>query len=307
MAKTTKTTKTKTTTKKTSATPKPVVKKINGFPWINPVGGYGDILMLSGVLKIAHDQDPKNKYNLVRRTKYTNLLKGHPAINEIGFPPKDAQFVNTNYWNAENYESGNFRAFQLLAASFGLKTPVEEKLFLSGEMEEDAVLNKLIPWKKKNIIIAPTSDSPRKMMHPMAWHGVVERLAAEGVLVIQVGKIMDLHIKGAYSLLNLTSPRQLISLIKKCNFVVSSDNFIMHAAKLVEKPAVVVWGPTKPQVYGYQEHIHIQAPLEHCQLRNECLGPRFSQNYATQCPLGPEHCMNKIPLDQIFNAIFKLL
>jgi len=144
-------------------------------------------------------------------------------------------------------------------------------------------------------------------MHPMAWHKIVERLSAEGILVLQAGNIMDIHIKGAYSLLNLTSPRQLISLIKKCNFVVSSDNFIMHAARLVEKPAIVVWGPTKSGVYGYEEHIHIQASLDHCHLKNECLGPRFSQNYATMCPLGPEHCMNKIPLDLIFNSISSLL
>jgi ADP-heptose:LPS heptosyltransferase len=275
--------------------------------WINPVGGYGDILMLSGVMKLAHDKMPSQKYNLVRRTKYTNLLKGHPAIHQIGYPPKDAKFIDTNYWNAENYESGSFRAFQLLAEKFELKTPVEEKLFLAGEMEDDPLLNKIIPWKKKNIIISPTSDSPRKMMHPMAWHNIVERLVAEGVLVIQVGNLSDLHIKGAYSLLNLTSPRQLISLIKKCNFVVSSDNFIMHAAHLVERPAIVLWGPTKSNVYGYKEQIHIQAPLEHCQLKDECLGPRFPGNYPTMCPLGPEHCMNKISLDKIFNAIFTLL
>jgi ADP-heptose:LPS heptosyltransferase len=275
--------------------------------WVNPYGGYGDILMLSGVLKLAYDKDPHQKYNLVRRTKYTSLLKGHPAIKEIGFPPKDAKFVNTNYWNVDNYESGKFRAFQLLAETFGLKTPVEEKLFLAGKLEEDPLLNKLIPWKKKNIIIAPSSDSPRKMMHPIAWHNIVERLVAEGVLVIQVGKIQDLYIKGTYSLLNLTSPRQLISLLKKCNFVISSDNFIMHAARLMEKPAIVLWGPTKSSVYGYKEHLHIEASLDNCKLKNECLGPRFSMNYATVCPNGPEHCMNKISLDQIFNAIFTLL
>ncbi len=295
MAKTIKKTKTK------------IVKPVDEDLWINPTGGYGDILMLSGVLKIIHDRNPNQKYKLVRRTKYTNLLKGHPAISEIGYPPKDAKFINTNYWNAENYESCKYRAFQLLAESFGLKTPVKEKLFLSGEPEDDPLLDKIIPWKKKNVLIAPTSDSPRKMMHPMAWHNIVERLTAEGVLVIQAGKMMDIHIKGAYSLLNLTSPRQLISLIKKCNFVVSSDNFIMHAARLVEKPAIVIWGPTKSGVYGYEEHIHIQAPLDHCSLKNECLGPRFSQNYATMCPLGPEHCMNKIPLDLIFNSILTLL
>ena len=235
------------------------------------------------------------------------MLKGHPAIKEVGYPPKDAKFVKNNYWNAENYLSGKHRAFQLLAANFGLKTPVEEKLFLSGEMEQDPILEKTIPWKKKNIIIAPSSDSPRKMMHPMAWHNIVERLTAEGVLVIQVGKMMDIHIKGAYSLLNLTSPRQLISLIKKCNFVVTSDNFIMHAAHLVQKPAVVIWGPTKSSVYGYKEHLHIDAPVEQCKLKDECLGPDFSQNYPTMCPLEQEHCMNKISLDQIFNAIYKLL
>ena len=299
MAKTTETIKEKTKKK--------VAKPVSDELWINPVGGYGDILMLSGVLKLVHDQDPLKKFNLVRRTKYTTLLKGHPAIKQVGFPPKDAKFVDMTYWSAENYESGKFKAFQLLAEKFGLQTPVEEKLFLAGGYEEDPLLHKLIPWKKKNIIIAPSSDSPRKMMHPMMWHNIVERLNAEGVLVIQVGTLTDLHIKGAYSLLNLTSPRQLISIIKKCTFVISSDNFIMHAARLVEKPAIIMWGPTKSGVYGYDNHIHIQAPLDHCEKRNECVGPRFSHQYATMCSLGPEQCMNKIPPEQIFNAIFTLL
>jgi ADP-heptose:LPS heptosyltransferase len=276
--------------------------------WVNPVGGYGDILMLSGVMKLAFDKNPLQKFNLVRRTKYTNLLKGHPAINKIGYPPKDAKIIETAYWNSDDYESGNFRAFQLLAQKFGLETPVEETLFLSEkEDEDDAILYNLIPWKKKNIIISPVSDSPRKMMHPAAWHIIVNRLVAEGVLVLQVGNMGDIHIKGAYSLLGITSPRQLISLMKKCNFVISSDNFIMHAAHLTGKPAVILWGPTKSAVYGYKEQIHIQGPLEHCKLRDECLGPKFSDNYQRVCPLGPEHCMNKINPDTVFNAIFTLL
>lgn len=298
--------KTEKKIKKEKLADKPVIPANNEM-WINPVGGYGDILMLSGVLKLAYDKNPLQKYNLVRRTKYSTLLKGHPAVEKIGFPPKDARFVDMNYWNVEDYESGKHRAFQLLAAAFGLETPVEEKLFIAGGFEEDPLLDKIIPWKKKNIIIAPTSDSPRKVMHPMAWHNIVERLTAEGALVIQAGKIQDIHIKGAYSLLNITSPRQLVSLIKKCNFAICSDNFIMHAAKLVEKPAIVLWGPTKPEVYGYKEHIHIKAPLDHCNMKDECLGPRFSQNYATMCPLMQEHCLNKIPMEKIFNAIFTLL
>ena len=263
--------------------------------------------MLSGVLKLAFDQDPSKQYKLVRRTKYSNLLKGHPALSEIGFPPKEAKFVNTNYWDTPDFATGKHRAFQLLAQCFGLKTPVEEKLFLAGLEEGDSVLEKIIPWKKKNILISPSSDSPRKMMHPMVWHKIVERLTAEGALVIQAGNKNDVHIKGAYSLLNLTTPRQLISLIKKCNFVISSDNFIMHAAHLVGIPAVVLWGPTSSKVYGYDDQIHLQSDIRFCPQKNNCLGPGLSMNYPTICPLGNEHCMNKISLDQIFYSIFTLL
>jgi ADP-heptose:LPS heptosyltransferase len=296
---------------KKSTKPAPVkvkaAKSDNTESWINPLGGFGDILMLSGVLKLVNDANPQKKFNIVRRAKYANILRGHPAIKELGYPPKDAKIIDTNYWDTEGYSLGKNRAFQLLAQKLGLKTPVEEKLYLPGKLEDDPVLDKIIPWKKKNVIISPSTDSPRKMMHPMAWHNIVERLNSEGVLVIQVGKMQDLHIKGAYSLLNLTSPRQLIALIRKCNFVVTSDNFIMHAAHLVQKPAVVVWGPTKSSVYGYPEHIHIQAPLEHCQQRDECIGPRLSQNYPTQCPLKQDQCLNKIPPEKIMNAIFTLL
>lgn len=303
----------KTEKQKTEKTPKPTDKEIKiveldkGEIWINPLGGYGDILMLSGVLKLVHDANPKQKYNIVKRTKYTNFFTSHPAIGEIGYPPKDAKFIEVNYWDTEGYSTGKFRAFQILAQRFGLKTPVEEKLFLPGELDDDPVLNKLIPWKKKNVIISPSTDSPRKMMHPMAWHNIVERLNAEGVLVIQVGKIIDFHIKGTYSLLGLTTPRQVISLLRKCNFLVTTDNFIMHAAHLVGKKAIVLWGPTKSSVYGYPEHMHIEAPLDHCQFRDECIGPGLSQNYPTVCPLKQEHCLDKIPPEKIINAIFSFL
>lgn len=302
-------TETKPTEKKSKpiATEKTAVKTDNGAIWINPLGGYGDILMLSGVLKLAHDANPKQKYNIVKRTKYTNFFTGHPAVGEVGYPPKDAKFIEVNYWDTPGYSTGKFRAFQLLAERFGLKTPVEEKLFLAGELEDDPVLMKLIPWKKKNIIISPATDSPRKMMHPMAWHNVVERLNAEGALVIQVGKIIDFHIKGAYSLLGLTTPRQAISILRKCDFLVTTDNFIMHAAHLVGKKAIVLWGPTKSGVYGYPEHTHIQGPLDQCHLRDECIGPGLSQNYPTVCPLAQDHCLDKIPPEKIINTIFSFL
>ena len=63
--------------------------------WINPIGGLGDTLMLSGVLKQVHDREPDKQFNLVRRSGYMSLLKGHPAIRHIGHPPADARLIRT--------------------------------------------------------------------------------------------------------------------------------------------------------------------------------------------------------------------
>lgn len=214
--------------------------------WINPTGGLGDILILSGVLKQWVDKNPGLKFNLVRRAIYTDLLKGHPAIGEMGFPPKDAKMITNDYWRKEKLGGGLQRPFQVIARSLGLQTPVEEILYLPDEPPQDTSLIDLIPGaRKKIVIIAPSSSSPRKMMTPMFWHVLVEALNKKGVFVIQVGQKEDVYIKGTYSMLGLTSPRQLVSVLKIAEVIVSVDNFIMHAAHLIRKPSIIIWGPTQ--------------------------------------------------------------
>lgn len=276
------------------------------YPWINPVGGLGDVLMFSGVLKQVYDKNPEQKYNLIRRTKYWEMLNGHPAIEKIGFPDKSDKIVDTTYWSMEKLGSGTQRAYQILARSFGLKTPIEEKLYFPAGIKEDTFLHNFIPWKKKNIIISTSSDSPRKMLNPMGWHYLVERLISNDFLVIQVGKINDLYIKGCYSLLGTTSPTELISLLTKCDLVICADNFVMHAAKLVNKPAIVLWGPTNHEVYGYKEHTHFQTDVAFCEYKDKCIGPHCAENYATICPLNEQHCLNKLNIDYIYNSVFNL-
>lgn len=285
----------------------PAKPTVNKLPWINPVGGLGDMLMFSGVLKQAFDKNPDKKYNLVKRTKYREMLNGHPAIETIGFPKKDDEIVHTSYWNMEELGEGKQRAYQILARSFGLETPVEESLYFPGGIKEDLFLQNFIPWKKKNILISTSSDSPRKMMQPFAWHQVVEKLLSTDALVIQAGKQKDLYIKGCYSVLGATTPTELISLLSKCDLVICADNFVMHAARLVNKPAIVLWGPTSHKVYGYPNHVHFQADTDFCEFKSNCIGPHCSSNYGTACPLKEKHCLNKINIDELCNSVFNLI
>ena len=278
----------------------------NGFPWINPVGGLGDALMLSGVLKQVVDREPEGRYNLVTRTTYLSFLEGHPALAYIGHPPADAAIIGTNYWSHPEYEQGTLRPYQILAQTFGLPLPVEEKLYLPGDLPDDRLLYDLIPWGDKNVLIAPTSASPRKEMDFSLWHRLVDFLLPAGVFVAQVGRFKEQQVRNAYSLRGLTTPRQLIALLKRFDVVITVDNFVMHAAHLAGTAAVALWGPTRHQTYGYPEQTHLQAPRT-CGPEEPCIGPRTAHLYITPCALGPDQCLNKIGPKVIAAAVLDLL
>lgn len=272
--------------------------------WIDPVGGLGDTLMLSGVLKHVAERTPDRKFNLVKRTKYGPILEGHPSIVHIGHPPPGAGFITTNYWDDPDYGTGA-RAYQLLARKFGLETPVEERLYVPWPVEADRLLLDSIPWKTHNIGICPTSESPRKQIEIGKWVGLVESLRASGVCIVQVGRHSDPYVRGAYNLLGLTTPRELISLLPHFDAVVTLDNFIMHASHLCNVPAVVLWGPTSHLVYGYEGQTHFQVTPD-CVSEGGCIGAGKALLYSTRCPK-PEHCMDRFDMEEIGQAVWSIL
>lgn len=280
-------------------------KDLHGH-WINPIGGLGDTLMISGVLKHFADRFPSQKLNLVERTKYRPLLEGHPAIDRIGHPPPGASFISTNYWDHDDYCVRKQRAYQVLAHMFGLAVPVEEQLYVPWEPSDDLQLMQTIPWQSSNVLISQSSDSPRKEMGIENWELLVELLKKRGVGVVQAGRMGDRYVRGAYSLLGLTTPRQVISLLRHFDVVVTVDNFIMHAAHLWGVSAVVLWGPTDHRIYGYVKQTHLQACPE-CEFSRGCVGPGSASVYATQCPKGRRHCMDSLRPEDIADAIMRHL
>ncbi len=273
--------------------------------WINPIGGIGDMLMVCGVLKQVMDLDSTRNFNLVRRSAYRGIFQDHPAIASIGSPPRGAQIVGTDYW-AHPMDSDQNRPYQILARIFGLDTPVEEILYFPGDTRIDPIFDKTIPWKKKNIVLATGSDSPRKMMNPEHWDLLAKRLARYDFGIFQVGKLKEVHVKHSYSLLGLTSPGEMIALLRKADAVITIDTFAMHAAHLVGTPAVVLWGPTDPSIYGYSDQRHFRnSPL--CEDIEQCIGPKSPRTYATSCPKGSDHCLDQISLKAVETAVLELL
>ncbi|HEY3354156.1 MAG TPA: glycosyltransferase family 9 protein [Polyangia bacterium] len=262
------------------------------LPWVNPVGGLGDTLMLAGVLKQVVERDPARRFNLVVRTKYPPLLAGHPALVHIGHPPPGATILPTDYWHHESFGPPDARAFQILARMFGLAAPVEERLFVPFPLEEDPILAARLPWRRRNVLLCPTSDSPRKQMAFERWDALVARLRRDDAFVVQLGRAGDPYVRGAYSLIGLTTPRQAIALMRRFDLVLTADSFLMHAAHLCGVPAVVLWGPTDHRVYGYAGQVHLQAPP--CRDAADCIAPGNTAAYGTVCPKGAAHCVDQL-------------
>jgi ADP-heptose:LPS heptosyltransferase len=265
--------------------------------WINPIGGIGDMLMLSGVLKQVVDKDAARRFNLIRRSGYDTVLGGHPAIAHIGFVPKGERVVRVDYWSMEKLGPGLQRPMQVLARGFGLPTPIEERLWVPGELEADPLLDKVLP-KGTLVAIAPSSDSPRKVLKLALWERIVALLRADGLNVIQLGRERDPYVRGAHSLLGLTTPRQAMAMLKRCQLFIGPDSFLAHAAHLTGTKAVVMWGATHHLVYGYPEQTHLQLPKA-CGLEplDDCIGPVRNVGgklYGTTCPHGDLHCVDQL-------------
>ena len=138
------------------------------------------------------------------------------------------------------------------------------------------------------------------------WESLVELLHNDGIGVVQLGKRTDRYVRGAYSLLGLTTPRQMISLLRLFDAVVTVDNLVMHAAHLWELPTLVLWGPTDHRVYGYAEQVHLQAKLD-CEYGEGCVGPGHAAIYQTACLKGDAQCMRTFNLETVHGAIRNLL
>lgn len=277
--------------------------------WINPVGGKGDILLLSTALKRVYDKTGR-KFRVMRRTDYTPFLQNHPAVELIGHPTEEDEIICNDYWSREEFADPRNKALAIVCKIFGTDWEGNDELYLP-EQEESAATKAIIentPWTDKTVVISISSASPRKMLHPMKWHELVMRLNEEGCNVIQIGEPRDVVIKGVYSLVGCTLPLQIPAILTRASAVVTLDNFVMHAARAVGVPTVALFGPTESSRYGYPSHRNIQANTEECPERDHCLGPHVSQNYCMPCTLGPDrHCMNTIPVNAIVDLVMSIM
>ena len=103
-----------------------MAERVDSLRWIDPQGGFGDLLILSGVMKEVFDRTG-TQYNMVSYHGRRWLFADHPAIRCYGRPPKNARIEVINY-GCKAEDQGGWRPYLVLARMFGLNPPGEERL-----------------------------------------------------------------------------------------------------------------------------------------------------------------------------------
>lgn len=85
---------------------------------------------------------------------------------------------------------------------------------------------------------------------------------------------------------------EIAELLKASQFWVSIDSFLPHLAHHINKPGVVIWGVSDPNIFGYNENLNILKDRKY--LRKNQFGVWSTESYVEDSFPNPHEIYNKI-------------
>ena len=290
-------------------------------------GGLGDALLATPSYKAIKDKFPDSRIVVSTFKPYDQLLENNPYIDEIellvdgkvnrtiirnysssliknflnefqvfSFASRigwQIQFVDVDY-SALCPKFYSKPASEIIAEMIGLQLKDNKpELFLTEREDEWARV--FLSSFSTPVGINPTSRSSKNQEWPLEnWERVISELSE--INFIQLGSTDEPHIRGTTDLRGKTSIREAIALVKNFVGYVGVDSFLGHVAGALSTPAVILFGPSHPQVWGHRQSINLYFKT-HC-------SPCIDDIQDLPCPYSKE-CMMKITIEEVKDALLK--
>ena len=190
-------------------------------------------------------------------------------------------------------------------ASQAAATPSYTPPLMRANAVSDAVNPARSPGQKRLILCPGAEFGPAKQWPAEYYAALAQHFLQQDWQVLVLGSKADQetasHIAGAITgeqsqFFNLTGQTRLedaIDLLATADQVVSNDSGLMHLAAALQRPLLVIYGPTSP---AFTPPLADNARI--VQIDVEC-GPCFQRT----CPEGHHRCMRDLRLDQVITAI----
>lgn len=148
------------------------------------------------------------------------------------------------------------------------------------------------------IAILPGANYETKRPPPALLEGLLERLGAMGVPTVLIGGVGEApHVGALPQRASFGEPLEVVAgLLAQCHAVVGGDTGLVHLARALGVPAVVVWGPTSearlPDDRGRIDLERVDVPCRPCSPH----GPR-------RCPRVHHACMRRHEADAVVESL----
>lgn len=186
----------------------------------------------------------------------------------------------------------------------------ETEKYMSVSPDEFDVLEKYGLVGKKYIVFNREVDGKYDNNHPKLWalekYNKVIRLIKQNhpdILVVQMGtannfdnmSLVDVDLVGK------TNLEQCKVVLKYSMLLVASEGGLVHVKNFLYGKSVVIFGPTIPEIFGYEENINIRSSA----CPNTC--EWVTNSWAEKCVLGYQEpiCTKSIQVDEVYDAIEK--
>jgi ADP-heptose:LPS heptosyltransferase len=243
-------------------------------------------LLRSGALELWYE----NRYaTKVHRGALDPTPAAERAATERAFRSVD---VNFDQWPMANNlvslaaRRRGLSLIELVAASAGL-TLDDPQLFIFPTPEDAAVLPR-IDALGDYVTVHHGADPhfvgntlQTKNWRREHWEAVIERLRTRhGVEVVQLGTANEQRLTGArHEFMGHTNARETALIIRRARAHLDTEGGLVHMARAAHTPALVLFGPTPVDFFGYRQNVNLAAGA--CR---ECWWS--TRDWQARCPRG---------------------
>jgi len=155
----------------------------------------------------------------------------------------------------------------------------------------------------KKIVISPYSklmrNGKRNPKNYPFWEEVIKELQRKKLHVIQIG-INGEEKLGANEYAFNKPFEELAELVRICKVWSSVDNFFQHFCYLLDKPGVVIFGRSDPNIFGHKTNDNLLKDRSY--LRSKQFNFWEEVEYSTECFVEPQLVIETI-LRRVSNGI----
>ncbi|MHA1712602.1 MAG: glycosyltransferase family 9 protein, partial [Candidatus Ranarchaeia archaeon] len=148
-------------------------------------------------------------------------------------------------------------------------------------------------------VISTRTHAVHKRWNREKWRDIIGWLHNMGYQTIQVGQ-KERKVGATYNLSDKTNMNQLMAICARSAFYVGIDAGVSHVAVGCGTPAVVLFGPARPSMVAHEGMTYaIEA--------KGCHSCRTADKIGRKCPIKTQECMYNITVEQVQDAVSKVI